>query len=230
MVENMKTALICIATGPIYQQYARELHKSAAQYFPQAKFVLFSDHEQNPGVDLHFRIRGKGYPQETLYRYHTMIQQTDALLEFNQIFYCDADMLFVAPVGNEIYGPLVATLHPGFAERNRRGTPEMRRESAAFCDQNDAYYCGGFQGGHVGIYLRAATVMAERISYDYVKGITAIWHDESHWNWFLANIRQDFTKLSPSYCYPENYDGGYGWPPEKYPPILIARDKRGKRV
>ena len=45
-------------------------------------------------------IEPKGFPKETLFRYHTILTQEKTLEQFDQIFYCDADMQFVAPVGD----------------------------------------------------------------------------------------------------------------------------------
>lgn len=228
----MRIGLICIATGSVYQQYARQLHASSMRHFPESQFILFSDMERNPGVEYFFPIAAKGYPNETLYRYHTMLGAVETLQAFDQLFYCDADMEFVAAVGDIYSEGLIATLHPGFATRNCRGTPETRRESTAFCDKNFNYFCGGFQGGSAWAYLYAAQTMKNCIDVDAQRGITAMWHDESHWNRYLAFYRHlgPLKVLSPSYCYPEGYDGGYGWTPETYPPVLIAKNKKGVRA
>lgn len=237
MVEDMRVGLICIATGKVYQDYARALHASAKRLMPGAEFILFSDMEHNPGVEYFFPITAKGYPNETLYRYQTMLGAVETLQAFDQLFYCDADMEFVAAVGDIYSEGLTATLHPGFAARSRRGTPETRFVSSAFCTDNTAYFCGGFQGGAAWYYLDAIRIMNNRIVDDARNGITATWHDESHWNRYIADVQFLYKHhniplkiLTPSYCYPEGYDGGYGWAPEMYPPVLIAKNKKGVRA
>jgi histo-blood group ABO system transferase len=155
-------------------------------------------------------------------RYHTMLTERNLLETYEQIFYVDADMLFVAPVGSITSYGVVATLHPGFV--GHRGSVETRPESWAYACGNTAYYCGGFQGGETRAYLKAATEMAEGVDQDTKKGITAVWHDESHWNRYLRDYPPSKV-LSPSYCYPEGYAEQYGWSSKQYPPILMALDK-----
>jgi len=180
VVKTVSVALVTIATGETYRQYARSLHHTAALYFPAAKFVLFSDHDRNPGVDLWFRTQPKGFPDETLYRYHTLLKQANTLRQFQHIFHLDADMEFVAPVGVIGSYGITATLHPGHL--GQTGPVEDRPSSWAYGCGNLAYYCGGFQGGETGTYLAAAARIAKGVDQDYRNGITAKWHDESHWN------------------------------------------------
>jgi len=224
----MSIALITLATGPAYQDYASRMIASAHRFWPEAKTIVFTDDPYRvQGSDFYVRTEPKGYPGETLYRYHTFLKSEELLHKFDNIFYCDADMLWVSPAGEDMIGTgLTATQHPGYF--GRRGTPETRKESTAFCNWNLAYYAGGFQGGAKQPYLRAMNVMRERIDTDAKNGITAVWHDESHWNRFLADHQEaeDIIKLPPSYCYPEDYAGQWGWPADKFKPVLVALNKK----
>lgn len=226
-----KVGLICIATGPVYHEYARGLHKSVKQYWPEADFLLFSDMDQDPGVERFFRIQPKGFPGETLYRYHTMMKNQEIFSDYAHLFYADADMLFVAPPG-DIYNNtgIVATLHPGYYQK--RGTPELRPASTAYFPDGLAYYAGGFQGGKSEWYWAAAQNMMHNITTDSLNNITAIWHDESHWNKYVGTadllMPSHVKQLSPSYCYPEGYEGKWGWTTAEFPPILVALDKQAR--
>lgn len=214
----MKIGLIIIATGEVYRNYAKGLIESIKTHFSEAEPVVFSDDESG-----NFLVSNLGYPKSTLYRYHMMISQEKVLSKFEQLFYVDADMQFVSKPG-DIYSPgLTATLHPGFYKRGR-GTPEMRKESTAYCPNNTVYYCGGFQGGEAGTYLEAAREIKNKIDKDDENNILAIWHDESHWNKYLVD-KPPSNILTPAYCYPEDYNGGYGWKPKEFNPVLIALDK-----
>lgn len=216
----MKTALITVATGAAYRDYAKGMFASARKFFPVHDPIVFTD-EPSEFFQHAFYTEAKGYPRETLMRYHTMLMVEDFLRTYEQIFYVDADMEFVSAVGEEIFSSgITATLHPGFV--GKTGSPEQRPKSAAFTLKNDAYYCGGFQGGNANAYLNAARKMSAGISQDESNGIMAVWHDESHWNCLLAK-QPPTTILSPRYCYPEDYDGRYGWVSE---PTLVALDKR----
>lgn len=221
----MRTALITLATGEVYRKYANEMIASAKQHWPEACPIVFTDNPlQIHETDACVYTEAKGYPGETLMRYHTFLKSEALLSKFDYIMYCDADMKWVAHPGDEIYGEgLTATLHPGYY--GRKGTPEMREESMLYCPDNTAYYCGGFQGGRTESYLSAAKWMASAIDHDARKGITPLWHDESAWNKYLTVVLPT-TILSPSYCYPEDYSGQWGWAPSDFKPILVALNKK----
>lgn len=225
----MSIALITLATGPVYHNYAARMVNSAKRYWPEAKTIVFTDEPYRvQGADAYVRTEPKGYPTETLLRYHTFLKAESVLRQYDHVFYCDADMLWVSDAGDDMIGSgLTATQHPGYF--GRKGTPETRTASTAFCDWNRAYYCGGFQGGAVNDYIQAMKAIREAIDIDARNGITAVWHDESHWNKYLADCEfgdRDFIRLSPSYCYPEDYAGQWGWPADKFKPILVAINKR----
>jgi histo-blood group ABO system transferase len=226
----MSIGLIVIATGEKYVEYAHDLIASAATYFPEAYTVTFTDQPRRLGaLSKVYYTESLGYPDQTLYRYRTILEKEHILEKFDHLFYVDADMLFVDKVVVEdiVSNGITATLHPGYV--GTRGTPETREESNAFSPRSTAYYCGGFQGGSSSAYLSAAKNMLEGINGDAENGVTAIWHDESHWNRYLSEYPP--TKvLSPSYCYPENASDHYlnKWKAAKLgevKPILIAREK-----
>lgn len=218
----MKIALMTIATGGVYQNYAVKMFRSARRYFPSHDQIIFTDIPDMP-VDHLIQVDEHKYPQATLYRYAMFTMAHKILSEYDQIFYSDADMLFISPVG-DIFSPgLVATQHPGFY--GKRGSFETNNKSNAYCPRGEKYFCGGFQGGDSATYLKASDALATWIADDEKKGIMATWHDESHWNAYLFE-NPPSKVLSPSYCYPEDYDGGYGWTKEQFPPILVALDKR----
>jgi histo-blood group ABO system transferase len=145
----------------------------------------------------------------------------DILSQYQQVFYCDADMKFVAPVsGDEIFSNgITATLHPGYI--GRRGDPELHPESTAYCPDIQRYFCGGFNGGTTVSFLTMAEKIADNIAIDDGKGVQAKWVDESHMNRYLHE-NPPAKILSPSFCYPEGYAGGWGWEPKEYTPKLIA--------
>jgi hypothetical protein len=207
--EQVKTALLVIATGERYHKYIQPLLQSARTYFVPHTPVVFSDANNIGLAERPFMvIDHEAWPGPTLHRYHTLLKAKEYLGCFDQLFYIDVDMLFVAPVGDEIFSHgLTAVLHPGYV--GTCGTPERRRESAAFTPYNQAYYCGGFQGGDTETYLRAMEYMASGIKFDEARGITAVWHDESHWNALLSTIERPTKVFGPEYCYPENAGSHY---------------------
>jgi histo-blood group ABO system transferase len=230
MVEAMSTALIIIATRPRYWKFAEDLIASAKKFFVPHDVILFTDREEPFDVCYQFTQEPLGYPDATLYRYHIVLSQRDLLSKYDNIFYGDADALFVAPVEEEdIFSEgITATVHSGYHVQNQQGSPERNPESAAYLPHLCTYFCGGFNGGTSEAYLKMAEVIRQGVDSDKAKGIVAVWHDESHLNRYLFDHPPALV-LSPSFCYPESYTGNYGWPASQYKPIFMVLEKRGQR-
>ncbi len=188
----MAVGLISVASGENYIRYAEEMFDSA-----------------NEWLDLPFKpylLGGRsGWPAATLYRYHVILERS---WDEEYLFLCDADMRFEGDVGEEILGELVATVHPGYM--NKESMPyERRPESRACVTDGEVYYCGGFVGGRTRTFLLLAERIRDQIDRDNSHGVVARWHDESHLNRVLSIVHPSVT-LSPSYCYPDNAEG-YPW-------------------
>lgn len=202
----MAACVIAVVSGEVYERYAQILASSMSKHFPGRLWTLSGR---------------KGWPEATLYRYHVLLENQEHFKSYDHIYLCDADMRFEAPVGDEIFSPLVATQHPGFV--GKKDLPyEDRPESAAYVRKGTTYYCGGFVGGERAAFLDLAQGIVSQIEQDDRNGIVARWHDESHLNRQLALLPPTRT-LPPSYCYPDD-DSGYPWLRGKKR-ILVALDK-----
>jgi len=225
----MKIALCVIATGK-YTRFLCELLTTAKEFFcagHEVRVFVFTDQadEQEDRTYGAYRtpigpispifpearlmpIPHEPWPGPTLHRYRTMLTAAEDLARSDYVFYCDVDMLFTAPIADEILGPgLTAALHPGFADKPRsHWTYEYRPQSRALVRSHEGqhYFCGGFQGGKVHDYLCAVGWMSAAIDADSANGITAVWHDESHWNRYLID-HPPATVLSPLYCSPQSW-------------------------
>lgn len=215
MSSRPRVALVTVASGERYVQYAEQMLASAEKYF-------FADGGDR---DLVMLEGCEEWPAATMERYHVIVENAERLADATHVFHLDADMLFVSPVGPAILAPLVGTAHPGYV--GRRGTYEERRESAAYVAPGEGavYYCGGFVGGERTEFLRLANAIRTSVDRDAKQGIIARWHDESHLNRYLVDRPPDLT-LSPSYCYPANAHRYIRrvWP-ERYEPKILALDK-----
>ncbi len=203
-----KVGLLIVATGK-YSEFVDRLLDSADKYFctnQDVIYFVFTDGElaSRKNMKTFFQPR-LGWPQDTLMRLSIYYQHSEDLKDLDYIFAVDADMLFVDTVGDEILSDRVATQHPGFF--SRRGTYETRRISTAYVGpkEGDYYFAGGFNGGSSQEFLKLARIIAENIQKDLQKRFVAIWNDESHINrYFIDN--PPTCVLTPSYCYPENWD------------------------
>lgn len=204
----MYIGLCIIATGG-YGRFVGPLWESAQRFFlpgHDVRLVLFSD-APAPLACEHVATPHRPWPQPTLFRFHTLLEAEMRLRAFDYLFHCDADMRFVAPVGEEVLGRLVAVLHPGFAGKPAHEfTYERRPQSRAYIPpgEGEHYYAGGFQGGCREEYLAAARTMRQAIDEDLRHGLVAVWHDESHWNRYCLD-RPPAVVLPTTYCCPESW-------------------------
>ena len=147
------------------------------------------------------------------------------LKEFDYIFFLNANMLPVAPIGDEILPTkeqgLIVTIHPGAYQRDRAGfSYETNPASTAFipAEQGEYYFMGGFNGGLAKPALQSYHDMLNNIQKDLQKGIIAVWHDESHLNKYVLD--KNPLILLPEYGYPE------GWIlPAPIKPKMMILDK-----
>jgi len=210
ILENGKKIGVCLIATANYRMYVRPLLRSIRQNFlsgHQVTVFLFTDGEVEAAPDLRvIPVKHSEWPGMAIRRYPIFREHAAILQEMDYLFYLDADMRVIGKVGEEILSDLTGTLHPGFHDKPRaKFTYERRPESTAWISPEEGthYFCGAFQGGSATSYLQAACTMAERIDADEAKGITAVWHDESHWNRYMIDQKPTLI-LSPSYCwYPD---------------------------
>lgn len=201
--KQLNIGLLVVATGR-YIEFIPPLIESAEKYFcrnHKVTYFVFTDGQlpQSPYIVPIYQRR-LGWPYDTMMRLPMYDKARDYFKDMDYLFACDADMLFVDDVGDEILGDLVGTLHPGYV--GRRGTYETNQASTAYIPHNEGkhYYAGGFNGGKRDEYLMLAATIAENIKKDLERGIIAVWHDESHINRYFASNPPTIT-LTPSYCY-----------------------------
>jgi histo-blood group ABO system transferase len=195
--------LLIVATGR-YIEFVAPLIESAEKHFCRnhnVTYFVFTDGQapQAPNVVSIYQQR-LGWPYDTMMRLPMYYQSRDYFKDMDYLFACDADMLFVDEVGDEILGDLVGTLHPGYV--GSKGTYEHRPISTAYIHPREGrcYYAGGFNGGKRDEFLKLTQTISENIKTDLDRDIIAVWHDESHLNRYYASNPPTIT-LTPSYCY-----------------------------
>jgi hypothetical protein len=166
------------------------------------------------------------WPAMTLKRYHIMSGAD--LSGYDYVYYIDADMRFVAPVGDEIFGELVGVQHPGFYRGGGSWEDNQASQAFVYTRMRKQYIAGGFQGGSD--YATVMPFLMHMIDEDEKTGNRATWNDESHWNALFAyspNILQ-FKILDPSYCMVEEPAKRKAWGIDHFEPKIIALSKDHK--
>ena len=230
-----KIALCIIATND-YCNFVPPLINSAEKYFLQGHKVEYhvftnmneycidtfcTDYWRAKRLINFHTITHEPWPAMTLKRYHIMSQSD--LSGYDYVYYIDADMRFVSPVGDEIFGELVGVQHPGFYRGG--GSWETNKASWAYVHPTKRikYIAGGFQGGC--IYYEYCRGLAKRIDLDLADNFTAVWNDESYWNELYSNIPNKFNLLDPSYCMVEEPEKRKAWGIDHFEPKIIALKK-----
>lgn len=220
----MKIGILVIATNK-YIIFAEQLLESIRKYFMkdtphEVTLFVFTNHRKVPAGAVRIHQKHRKFPYPTLMRYHMFSRNRAKLESMDYLYYCDVDMQFVAPVGEEILGDRVATLHPYFYNTEpAQFSYERRPESTAFIPVGEGkhYFCGGFNGGKKDVFLEMAEKISRNVDADKKKGLVAEWHDESHLNRYMLDNPPTLI-LPPSYCYPE----GQSIP---FEPKLLALEK-----
>ena len=85
------------------------------------------------------------------------------------------------------------------------GTWERNELSRAFVPRSlrKNYVCGGAWLGKNSEILNLCKILSSRINEDLGQNIVAVFHDESHLNWYQAN--NNFSLLSPELCFDPSY-------------------------
>lgn len=224
----MRTALIVIAMGEIYWKYAENLIASAKRFFIPHDVFLFTDRVTLFNVEKQIDVPPLGFTMATLMRYHWVCMEREALLKYDNIFYSDADMLFVSPVIEEdvLSNGIAATEHPGYIERSDLPEYESNTLSTAYLKRARVYLCGGgLNGGTSEAYLKMADVIRANVNTDLSNRIIAKWYDESHLNRYCYD-NPPARILSPAFCYPDAEGYRTAWAKVRgvgYPKTVIPK-------
>lgn len=229
MRNKFKVAVVAITLNEPYWQYIDPMVKSMRKFFlngHDVDYIVWTDMPKERGDALGVKViptESFDWPLPTLFRYSLFLRQEELLKEYDYIFYCDADMLAVSRIGDEILGEgLTAAPHPGYYvnrmyippyEPNDKSTAFIPRPGRVITENGKKrflpfYAAGGFQGGRTDEWIKAMKVMKENIDNDFSKNYIAIWNDESHWNKYLFDNPAS-VYLDPSYVYPDTLNTAY---------------------
>lgn len=214
-----KVAILYIALGR-YIVFWKEFFESCeANLAPCEKhYFVWTDNTEFEYSDLPnvtiIPAQKRGWPYDTLMRFHMFAQQEKQLKKFDYIYFFNANMKFINPVDlaeitpREWHDGLVAGIHPGrwgdiWANEVARFPYERRKESTAYIPVGGGkhYVCGAFNGGESGAFLKMCRALSKNVQKDLDNGIVAVVDDESHLNAYLANKK--YLLCGRAYGFPE---------------------------
>lgn len=214
---EIRAGLVALVVGT-YAKFIRRFLSSAETYFlpdQEVTYYILTDNPRSleppvklgPGRKLTV-IQVTELPGWGRLAYRRMPLLADAIRnpirsEVEYVFCADVDQEFVAPVGAEILGDLVATLHPELYGMPRNTFPYQVEEfSAAHVDEDegDYYYTSELYGGSVSQVYRLAHACSLLILQDQASGVVARGLEESYLNRYLITHRPTRV-LSPEYSW-----------------------------
>lgn len=214
---GIRVGLLALVVGT-YARFVRHFLYSAENHFLPGQMVTYyilTDNPRtlDPPVELGPGRQMKMLPAAELpgwdrLAYRRMVLFAEAIWgsigkEVDYIFCTDIDQEFVGPVGEEILGDLVATLHPEFFEMPRNNFPYEDQEESSACveeDEGDYYYTSEFYGGVVSQMRRLARECSLLILQDQANNMMAKGLEESYLNRYLIDHRPTCV-LSPEYSW-----------------------------
>lgn len=224
----MRVAILYICTGK-YNQFFPDFYNSAEKYFLKGiadiEYFVWTDNMQlTTASNVHLiEKQCEGFPKDSLFRFDMFLGIKEKLQTFDYVFFCNANQLMVAPVGEEILPKdegMMAVLHPMHYNRPSFLLPyDRQKKSTAYIapgGKNYHYYMGSFNGGKAEDFIKFAEVCSRNTHIDYDNGVMARVHDESHLNKYMREHK--CLALSPAYAFPN----GRKMP---FEPKIVLRDK-----
>lgn len=213
----MRTGILYICTGR-YSMFFDTFYKSAETYFlpnMDKKYIVFTDSKEineSNSIIKYYEI-SKGFPMDSLLRFEMFLKAKEDVSDCDYLFFFNANVEFVNTININMFFPneaniqLFAVSHPGYYSKKPFLMPfEKREKSTAYLpykkEETYQYVIGAINGGQRDVYLDMVSYCANCINTDKLKGIIAIYHDESHFNKYIHN--KQINILSPSFCYPED--------------------------
>lgn len=211
-----KIGILYICTGN-YIKFWSTFHQSAERYLlnggAELHYFVFTDQPIDGTSDPRVHVIHQEilpWPLTTLYRFKIFQKARRDLQNMDYLYFFNANMLFLEPVGNEIlpnhHHDLVFVQHPLMSRKDvHEFSYERNPESLAHIPQGagQTYFMGGLNGGRSKAYLEMIDELERRIAVDETKNIIAIWHDESHLNRYALEHADKIKVLDPSYGYAE---------------------------
>lgn len=214
---GIRIGLLALVVGT-YAQFVRRFLSSAETHFLPGQIVTYyilTDNPRSlePPIELGPQRQLKVVPVAELPGWERLSRRRMALIadairnpigsEVQYIFCADIDQEFVAPVGEEILGNLVATLHPELYGMPRNAFPYEVEEVSSACveeDEGDYYYTSELYGGLVSEIYGLARACSLLILQDQANGVVARGLEESYLNRYLIDHRPTCV-LSPEYSW-----------------------------
>lgn len=209
----MKIAVLYIATGR-YSIFWDDFYTSCENYFlkkHEKTYFVFTDDENIKDKENIRKIYQKklGWPYDTMMRFDMFLTLEKELIDYDYIFFFNANTKFLSDVNEEIlpdevHDGLVTASHHAFYDKNPDDyTYDRNPLSTAYIPfgEGSHYATGALNGGISKNYLDMCKKCSENDHTDLDNNVIALWHDESHLNKYLLD--KNPLIMPVNYLYPE---------------------------
>ena len=195
------------------------------EFYRTAKDFLFKNHEvhfyvmtdaekiyDEENTNVHkYSYQPLKWPDSVMKKFETLLISKEDASEMDYLFHFNANMKFVAPIGDEILpskenGYLSVCPWVDFLGKNNNDFPyERNPESAAYIPYGDGkyYFMAGLIGGRTKEYFEMCEICDAWAKQDVTNGVIPVCHDESIFNKFFLD--KNPLIISPEYCFPQNW-------------------------
>lgn len=214
----MKIGILYICTGT-YEFFWKSFYQSAEQFFLQGypwsrEYFVFTDAPSIYGEEIDPHIHriyqeNLGWPGNTMKRFEMFLRIREQLEnEMDYLFFFNANMEFLAPVGEDILptgkdNGMVGALHSWYFDQYKWNYPyERRRLSSAFIPywKGKHYFQGSLLGGTTSAFLKMCETCNRWIDLDLLNNLIPIWHDESMVNKYFLLYPPKILDCRYNYC------------------------------
>lgn len=238
----MKRILICfIGTGE-YLEFLPQFYEKVMDNFcpDHPKDILVLTDGEIPEVPENVILRNiehKEWPYITLERFKSILDQKEVIQQYDWFVFMDADTIVNQRVEYEDFfdetKDYIGVQHPcqylNWPPHDQQyGSFDRTKSRARVGDDDDlsVYWQGCLWGGKVPQVLDIIEELDNRIQLDLKDDIIALWHDESHMNKIFIENKEKVNTLSPSYAYPECFDGRVK---DEMDPIIVHLAKNNSK-
>lgn len=216
--DQNKVGILYICTGK-YVMFLENFITSAEKYLlpnSRKEYYIFTDYDFKEYTEdrIHIINQNKlGWPFDTLMRFKLFTNIKDKLQDKDYLFFYNANSVFqdyvleseLLPTAEDNW--LTGVVHSGYCNMPVSNLNyEKNPVSTAYVDITGSkvyyYYQGALFGGRTPEMLDLCQELSNNVDTDLAKDLIAIWHDESHLNYYFNEIKAP-KRLHPYYSYPE---------------------------
>lgn len=213
----MKIGILYIVTGR-YICFWEDFYKTAKEFLfknHEVHFFVITDAENIYGEEDNFvhkcKYEALKWPYSVMKKFEALLSVKEKAILMDYVFYFNANMKFVAPVGDEILpkaenGYLAICPWANYLHKKPDEFPYDRCEkSLAYIPFGEGkyYFMGGLHGGCSKEYFDMCEELNSWASIDIDNDVIPVWHDESYFNKFFLD--KNPLIIPSNYCLPQNW-------------------------